>query len=545
MAWRRSAIAERLERIPPFWIAFALTLTECVGAGILALPVAMAGIGPLGAVILIAVFGAINVLTVSALAESITRTGAMRYGTAYFGRLVGEYFGQSGVVLLSLSVFVLNAAMLIVALIGFGAVLGSLIGLPLWLWATVLFVADLALLARERLDGTIASAVVVGAVNIALILALSAVALTHARSANFNYVHVPVLDGRPVDTGVLALVFGVVLLAFFGHTSAANSAKVVLGRDPTGRALVRGNIAALSTAAVLYALTVLSFGGALDPGVLEGAKGTALEPLAAQAGVAVRVLGAIFAVLAIGMGSVYASLGLYNQMIEWRPRNERWLRFATGAAVPTALFAVVLWLIAANRQSFTTPLGYAGALTVPLIGGVMPMVLVVASRRRAEYVPRKAIPLVGNPLVAAMVAGLFLVGVLVNGLFIWHSPLPRLAALAVAIVMAGAIIGAGRLGAFRRRTVIELRAEPERDLGAIEITAAGHTLQPPIQLDGQPGAPGAFERFSRLREAVVDLPADAPAEVHVWAHRVTRDGDSEDIPVEVDVAARHVVIRHD
>jgi transmembrane amino acid transporter len=188
LAWRRSAVAERLERIPPFWIAFALTLTECVGAGILALPVAMAGIGPLGAVILIAVFGAVNVLTVSALAESITRTGAMRYGTAYFGRLVGEYFGQWGVLLLSLSVFVLNAAMLIVALIGFGAVLGSLVGLPLWLWATVLFLADLALLARERLDGTIASAVVVGAVNIALILALSAVALaqlqlrTHPRT---------------------------------------------------------------------------------------------------------------------------------------------------------------------------------------------------------------------------------------------------------------------------------------------------------------------------------------------------------------------------
>jgi amino acid permease len=545
VAWRRSAVAEHLERMPPFWIAFALTLTECVGAGILALPVAMAGIGPVGAVILIAVFGAVSVLTVSALAESITRTGAMRYGTAYFGRLVGEYFGQWGVLLLSLSVFVLNAAMLIVALIGFGAVLGSLIGLPLWLWASVLFVADLALLARERLDGTIASAVVVGAVNIGLILALSAVALAHAQSANFNYVHVPVLDGRPVHTGVLALVFGVVLLAFFGHTSAANSAKVVLARDPSGRALMWGNIVALSTAAVLYALTAVSFGGALDPHVLEQAKGTALEPLAAQAGMAVRVLGAIFAVLAIGMGSIYASLGLYNQVIEWRPQRERRLRFATGAAVPAALFAIVLWLIATNRQSFTTPLGYAGALTVPLIAGVMPMVLVVASRRRAEYVPEKPIPLVGNPLVAAAVAGVFLVGVLVHGLFIWHAPLPRAAAVAVTVVMAGAIIGAARLGAFRRRMVIELRAEPERDLGSIAVTAAGHTLHPPVRLDGRPAATRTFARFSRLQEAVVDLPADAPDEVHVWAHRVTRGGGSEDIPVDVDVTSRHVVIRHD
>ena len=183
LRWQKSRLAERLERLPPFWIAFVLTLTECVGAGILALPVAMAGIGPLGAAILIAVFGAVNVLTVAALVESITRTGAMRYGSAYFGRLVGEHFGPSGVVLLGVAVFALNAAMLMVALIGFGAVLSSLIGLPLWLWAAVLCAVDLFLLARGRLDGTIASAVVVGAVNIVLILALCGIAFSLARAA--------------------------------------------------------------------------------------------------------------------------------------------------------------------------------------------------------------------------------------------------------------------------------------------------------------------------------------------------------------------------
>ena len=136
--------------------------------------------------------------------------------------------------------FALNAAMLVVALIGFGSVLASLIGLPLWLWATLLFAADVALLARERLEGTIASAVAIGAINIALIVALSAIAIAHAEGSNFDHVNVPLLDGRPLDSGVLGLVFGVVLLAFFGHTSAANSAKVVLERDPSGRALLSG-----------------------------------------------------------------------------------------------------------------------------------------------------------------------------------------------------------------------------------------------------------------------------------------------------------------
>lgn len=543
LAWRRAALAERLERMPPFWIAFALTLTECVGAGILALPVAMAGIGPLGAVILIAVFGGVNVLTVAALAEAITRTGAMRYGSAYFGTLVGEHFGRAGVALLSLAVLALNAAMLMVALIGFGAVLSSIVGLPLWLWATALFAVNLLLLARERLDATIASAVVVGAINITLIVALCAIALTYAQGANFDHVNVPLLDGRPVDTSVLALVFGVALLAFFGHTSAANSAQVVLERDPSGRALVRGNVAALGVATVLYALTALAFGGALSPRVLEGAAGTALEPLADRTGTVVEILGSVFAVLAIGMGSVYASLGLYNQAVEWRPQAGRWRRFAVGAAGPVLLYAAVLALIGTDRQSFTTPLGYAGALTVPLLGGVMPMVLIVASRRRGERVPPSAPWWRGHPLVALVVAAVFLAAVVVHGALIWDEPVARVAAFLVAGLMVLAIGGAWRLGAFRRRSVIELRREPERDLGALSVTLAGATAAPAITLDGRDTTPGPFDRFSRLREAEIALPAGAPREVHVWAHRVSPEGASEPVPVTVDVQEGHVVVR--
>jgi hypothetical protein len=117
------------------------------------------------------------------------------------------------------------------------------------------------------------------------------------------------------------------------------------------------------------------------------------------------------------------------------------------------------------------------------------------------------------------------------------------AALAVAAMMAGAIAGAWRLGAFRRRTVIELRREPERDLGVLEVTAAGRGLATPVRLDGRAAGMGGFERFSRLCEAVVELPDEAPAEVHVWSHRVSPDGESEAVPVEVGVDRRHVVIR--
>jgi len=44
--WLTSRLANRLERMPPFWTAYSLTLTEIVGASILALPIALAGVGP-------------------------------------------------------------------------------------------------------------------------------------------------------------------------------------------------------------------------------------------------------------------------------------------------------------------------------------------------------------------------------------------------------------------------------------------------------------------------------------------------------------------
>jgi amino acid permease len=466
----------------------------------------------------------------------------MRYGTAYFDRLVADHLGPLGARMLGVALFALNAAVLPVMLIGFGMILESATGIAAAVWATLLFAVNLELLRRERLDATIASALIIGAVNVGLILALAVVALLHLQSGNFEQVNVPLLDGRPVDTEVLALIFGVVLLAFFGHTSAANGAKVVLERDPSGRALLTGNVAALATATVLYSLTALAFTGALDRSALEGSDGTVLEPLAERAGPAVHVLGSAFAVLAVGLGSVYACLGLYNQVVELRPQSDRRLRFAVGAAAPVALFMLVLWLVATGRESFTAPLGYAGALTAPLVAGLFPMLLVVAARRRGELVPGTAPRFVGHPITAVVVGGLFAAAVLVHGLVIWDAPPLRAAALAVAAGMVAVAIIAWRRGAFRLRAVVELRREPERDLGHVAVTVAGESAPAQVALDGRAAGTGSFEGFSGVRHVTVQLPAGAPAETAVWAHHVRPEGDSIPLPADVTVADGTVAI---
>ncbi len=99
------------------------------------------------------------------------------------------------------------------------------------------------------------------------------------------------------------------LLSYFGHTSVGNCAKVVLTRDPGGRSLMTGSVAAMLTVVALYSLWVFSVGAAVPAARLRSEPGTALVPLAEEAGRAASVVGFIFVFLAVGMGTVHLSLG--------------------------------------------------------------------------------------------------------------------------------------------------------------------------------------------------------------------------------------------
>ena len=409
LAWRRAALAQRLERLPPFWIAYALALTETITEGILVVPIAVAGIGPAAGVVVLLVLGVLNLITIGAQAEAITRNGSMRYGAAYFGRLVSELLGRAGSISLSVALAFLNGVVLLVYLLGFASVLWGATGIAEEVWVLLLFLANAWVLRRETLDETVATAMVVGVTNIALILVITGIAFANLDPANLGYRDVPFLDGGGLDPAILQLVFGVIIVSYFGHTSAANASKLLLGQDPSGRALLWGNIAALASVMVLYCLIVVAFAGALGPGPLIETRGTAITPLAEQVGPIVDVLGSIYVVLAVGLGSLYCSLGLYNQVVEYLPRagsggtgsrsvlSTRAGRYLAGLA-PTALaFLVLEFLLFTDQDWFAGPIALVGVLTIPLLGGVFPMLLVIAARRRGEYVPGSVIGVIGHP----------------------------------------------------------------------------------------------------------------------------------------------------
>ncbi|MDQ5819262.1 MAG: hypothetical protein M3334_12950, partial [Actinomycetota bacterium] len=228
LRWAWAGLAKWLENLPPFWTAYALTLTETVGVTILALPIAVAGIGPLAGVAIMAVLGAVNVLTIAFISEAVSRSGAIRYGSGFIGKVVDDYLGRAGSLVLSLGIFVLCFLALQAYYIGFASALEGATRVPAVVWVVLLFLAGLYFLRRESLSATVASALVVGAVNVVLVVVLSLVAFTHLRPENFFHVDVPLLGGRPLEPAILGLVFGVILAAYFGHLSVSTCARVVL-----------------------------------------------------------------------------------------------------------------------------------------------------------------------------------------------------------------------------------------------------------------------------------------------------------------------------
>jgi amino acid permease len=546
LRWLRSRLARRLETLPPFWTAFALTLTETVGAGILALPIALSGIGPIAGLVVLVVIGLVNVLTIAAMAEAVARNGNVRYGHAYFGRLVGDYLGPPGVWMLTPALVLLTAVLLLAYYVGLSATLADATGVPTEVWTALMFLAALVVLRRESLDATVASALVVGATSITLILLLSLLALPHVTGANLRQSAVPFIDGEPFDASLLELIFGVVLLAFFGHISAGNCAAVVLQRDSSARSFIRGSVAALAAAIGLYSVWVLAVNGAVSPAALSGESGTALEPLAAEVGPSIHILGSVFAVLAMGMASIHYSLALFNQAREWLPAlasevtpdragwhkivASRAGRFWVGVLPVAAIFLGAEGLMLADRESFAGPLGFLGTITAPVLAGIFPMLMVVAGRRKGDCEVGFVWRLVGHPVVAAAVFLFFLAALLLHGLVIWEEPYERVAALVVAAAAVAVGALAIRRGAFRPRAVVELRVEPSLpEPTVVSVVVAGQRSAAEVQLTYRDTAFVGGPQGG-LHAAVVELPPAPVRELKVWAHRLTPEGTSEGLP---------------
>ena len=150
-----------------------------------------------------------------------------------------------------------------------------------------------------------------------------------------------------------------------------------------------------------------------------------------------------------------------------------------------------------------------------------------------------------------MVAGgIYLVAVSIlflHGLLIWQNLFQRVVAILVGIVILGVTYQMVRKGAFARRVVIEVRQDPavtEQAGGTFMVTDCGRAAtQASVRL-GYPegervyqGVLGAIPEFSDLRSAKFHVPGTEAQELMIWVHRVTPEGQSENLPALLKVSS--------
>ena len=129
-------------------------------------------------------------------------------------------------------------------------------------------------------------------------------------------------------------------------------------------------------------------------------------------------------------------------------------------------------------------MAFTGTLAAPVLGGIFPLLMLVASRRKGEMVPGIVWRWLGHPLIVGGVYLIFLASLLVHGIFIWAAPLPRLGALLMVMVVLGLPVMLIRQRAFAARTVVELRIYTQHPTSAaFTITSAGHALTTAVRLD--------------------------------------------------------------
>jgi hypothetical protein len=200
----------------------------------------------------------------------------------------------------------------------------------------------------------------------------------------------------------------------------------------------------------------------------------------------------------------------------------------------------VEWVLLTGQHSFTAPLSILGVLAAPLIAGVFPMLLLVASRAKGDRPTRCCLGWLGNPFLIASIYAVFAASLWVHGFIIWQHPAERLAALVAGAALLGMPLFLMRRGAFASRAVVELREEPLRgNEGAFAILCNGRAFAGRVRLE-YPNF-GAFcvssgeaiSDFSSLSRVEILLSGHAIKEVKVWVHRLTGDDDTVGIPVRL------------
>ncbi|HEX2988483.1 MAG TPA: hypothetical protein VHS06_09970 [Chloroflexota bacterium] len=189
------------------------------------------------------------------------------------------------------------------------------------------------------------------------------------------------------------------------------------------------------------------------------------------------------------------------------------------------------WALVTDSSSFTAVLNLLGVISVTIFVGIIPVLLILSSRRKGDMVPGFNYRVLGNPVLQGVIYVIFLAAILLHGLVIWQQPLEKAAALVTTAIVLGMTVTVIRRGALRSRAVIELRQDSGKPSLSVSAILSGIAVEAKVEASGLRETPslasdrvlpGAGPLFM-----TVSLPEGGADELKLWAHRINEEGDSE------------------
>lgn len=341
------------------WEGVALILSGTIGAGILAIPYAIARVGILYGLLSIVLLGAL-MIGLNILLGKIVVEAKQELQLAGLAR---RYLGSLGGWIMTAVFYAMSSSVLVVYLIGVGHSLVSLFGGHAFLWSMLFFVvATLAIAIGLRTIKMIEFLLTVGILLVVVVIALLSVP------------YIVIVPVSHISLSDFFFPYGIILFAF--HSASA---------IPEAHALLNHNHKNFYRAILIagcIALVVYGLFAAVSVGVM-GRETTEIATigLGRVIGPSMAFFGSLFAVLAMATSYLLVGLSLRDSL-HWDFRVPRGVSVLCISAVPLILFLFGI-------RQFIAVMDFAGSVFVTI---EILLILLIFWRAKKEGQSQKECP---------------------------------------------------------------------------------------------------------------------------------------------------------
>ena len=417
LRWAVHALTTALDRLPPFWLTVVLTVTVSLPVSMLGLPIAASAMGALPALVLLAVVGLVMSIAMGALGEAIARSADVRYRHAFLGGLATKLIGGRASIVLTGTGGVRSGLSLLAGWIGLSITVAEVTHTPRGIWAVLLLVVVILMLTRgaKLALGTVA---MVGVLTTVLVLVVTLVTFLNAGAGDLSHADVPLGGGNAALDATVGAALGVILMQFIGSVYLIGIHREAAARDPGSATLAAG--AVVGTVIVTVIVGPVPRGGQCRRARRRSARHQ--RHLHRPAGRPARAghgrAGRDHVGPAAGDNINRTAVAVHALTLERVTRVPmRWRSLAALAPV-LLIFGVAETLLDLGDASFSSVLTISGVVTNVLVGAAIPMLLIVAARRRGELVPPRVWRWLGWPPLAWAIVAVSLASLVVVGLFV-------------------------------------------------------------------------------------------------------------------------------